>query len=411
MRRTLSTHLNKKAETASVESKLLRLVHLVRKHLNMQVAFIAKFENGRRIFQSIDSSLQQCPISIGQYDLEEDTYCRKIADNNLDPIINDTNKNDITKNMGVTKALNIGSYIGLPIILSSGKVYGTFCCFSDKHDDSLNDRDISYLGLIAEIAGELIEERELKQQVYLDHKYEIEQIIKTNNICMYFQPIFCLQTNRIKGFESLSRFFTQPYKTPDIWFKSAAKVGLGEALEVLALQNVIHSLEYFCKDTYISINTSPEHIMSGVLFKKLAHIDCSNIVIEITEHSPIYDYQVMRDCLKPLREKGIRLAIDDVGAGYSSFQHILELEADIIKLDISLTQNINKDRTKFLLAKALLGFANAINCTVIAEGIENKHELTTLKELGINNIQGYFIGKPAPLFDSLALLNKGIRFD
>jgi EAL domain-containing protein (putative c-di-GMP-specific phosphodiesterase class I) len=94
------------------------------------------------------------------------------------------------------------------------------------------------------------------------------------------------------------------------------------------------------------------------------------------------------------------LAIDDVGAGFSSFQHILELEADIIKLDISLTQNINKDNRKFLLAKALCGFAKAIDCSIVAEGIETQAELNALRKLNVDNVQGYFIGRPAPIEDA-----------
>lgn len=411
MQNILATHLKQNVEAITLESKLLKLVHLVRKHLDMQVAFIAKFENGRRIFQSVDSSLQHCPIAPEQYDLEEDTYCRKIADKELDPIINDTTKNKVTAQMAVTEKLTIGSYIGLPIILNSGKIYGTFCCYSNEYDDSLNKRDLSYLGLIAEIAGELIEERELERETNSQHKYEIEQIIENNNICMYFQPIYCLHSNKIKGYESLARFLTTPYKTPDVWFQNAENIGLGEELEMLAVQNVMQSLGDFHEDSYVSINVSPKHVISGSLLKMLADFDCNNVVIEITEHSPIYDYNVMRQSLKPLKDKGARLAIDDVGAGYSSFQHILELEADIIKLDISLTQNINKDRSKFLLAKALLGFAKAINCTVIAEGIENNQELMSLKELGINNVQGYFIGKPSPLDDALNLFKTGVNLN
>ncbi|WP_350624262.1 EAL domain-containing protein, partial [Pseudoalteromonas sp. 24-MNA-CIBAN-0067] len=89
-----------------------------------------------------------------------------------------------------------------------------------------------------------------------------------------------------------------------------------------------------------------------------------------------------------LRNKGLRLAIDDVGAGFSSFQHILELEADIIKLDISLTQNINTDDRKFLLAKALFVFAKAIDCTIVAEGIETAEELNSLRILNVDSVQG-----------------------
>ncbi|MEH6572530.1 MULTISPECIES: EAL domain-containing protein [Pseudoalteromonas] len=234
-----------------------------------------------------------------------------------------------------------------------------------------------------------------------ESKSLIENIIKTNDITIYFQPIFNLSTNQLSGYESLSRFFIEPYKTPDIWFEDAEKLGLGEALEILAIQNTLHCLDQFDEKAYITINTSPQHILSGSIDKVLQSIDCNRIILEVTEHSPILDYQAMRTALQPLRSKGVRLAIDDVGAGYSSFQHILELEADIIKLDISLTQNINKDSRKFLLAKALCGFAKAINCSIVAEGIENQDELNTLRKLGVDNVQGYFIGRPAPIEDAI----------
>ncbi len=152
---------------------------------------------------------------------------------------------------------------------------------------------------------------------------------------------------------------------------------------------------------YVTINTSPAHILSGSINNVLQNVDCTRIILEVTEHSPILDYQAMRAALEPLRNKGVKLAIDDVGAGFSSFQHILELEADIIKLDISLTENINNDQRKFLLAKALCGFAKAINCTIVAEGIENKEELLTLRQLKVDNVQGYFIGRPAPINEAI----------
>ncbi|WP_351059802.1 EAL domain-containing protein, partial [Psychrobacter sp. TB20-MNA-CIBAN-0197] len=93
--------------------------------------------------------------------------------------------------------------------------------------------------------------------------------------------------------------------------------------------------------------------------------------------------------------------IDDVGAGYSSFQHILELQADIIKLDISLTRNINSDRRKYLLAKALCGFAKDIGCNIIAEGIETLEEINTLRKLNVDKVQGYYLGRPQALCDAL----------
>ena len=256
--------------------------------------------------------------------------------------------------------------------------------------------------MISEIATGLIEKNLHNTALHGQTKLAIDEVIASNSISIYFQPIFNLFSNKIAGFESLSRFFTKPYKTPDLWFKEATDVGLGESLEMLAIKNSLAYIAQFNDTTYIAINCSPSHILSGALEYTLQGADCSRLVLEITEHSPISDYTVMRAALAPLRKKGLRLAIDDVGAGFSSFQHILELEADIIKLDISLTQNINKDNRKFLLAKALCGFAKAIDCTIVAEGIETQAELNALRKLNVDNVQGYFIGRPAPIEDALS---------
>ena len=305
--------------------------------------------------------------------------------------------NNITKKLSVTDKLSIGSYIGVPIFLSNGETYGTFCCYKESPDDTLNNRDLSFLNAIADIASGLIEENIKSENDHRQTKKRIKSVLEPGKIEIHYQPIYSLVTNQISGFESLSRFATTPYRTPDVWFSEASQVGLGEALEMMAIKNAINGLKVFQNDIYISINTSPDYILNGAISKVLKDIDPKRIVLEVTEHSPIGSYQDFRKALEPLRKQGIRLAIDDAGAGYSSFQHILELEADIIKLDISLTQNIHSNRRKFLLAKALCGFAKAIDCTIIAEGIETKEELSALRKLGVDKVQGYLLGRPMPI--------------
>ena len=388
-------------DTSSIDVKLNNLLALVRKHLNMDVAFISEFINNERVFKVVDNPSKNKVVHVGNSDPINETYCKKITDDKLSPIITNTKTHPITKAMPVTDKLSIGAYIGVPINLLDGKLYGTLCCYKSHHDESLNERDLSFLNIISEIATDLIEQNLHKNLTNNTIKSAIESVIAKNNMNIYFQPIFNLLENKIVGFESLSRFFTTPYKTPDIWFKEASKVGLNESLEMLAIKNAIANMSQFNDTTYIAINCSPSHILSGALKNTLQQADCARLVLEITEHSPIHDYAAMRAALAPLRSKGLRLAIDDVGAGFSSFQHILELEADIIKLDISLTQNINTDNRKFLLAKALCGFAKAIDCKIVAEGIETQEELSTLKKLNVDNVQGYFIGRPAPIEDAL----------
>jgi EAL domain-containing protein (putative c-di-GMP-specific phosphodiesterase class I) len=126
-------------------------------------------------------------------------------------------------------------------------------------------------------------------------------------------------------------------------------------------------------------------------------------VLEITEHAAIRCYPDVLTAMQPLRDKGLRIAVDDAGAGYSSFRHILTLSPDIIKLDMSIVRNIDSDRSRKALAAALMGFARATGSKVVAEGVETLSELSVLRELGVDKAQGHLLAKPTPLDVAAAL--------
>lgn len=386
----------------TVDVKLNKLLVVIRKHLGMSVAFISEFIDGERVFRFVDAENENSPIKVGNSNPLEETYCKRIVDNKLTNIICDTSKNNITRKLNVTDTLSIGSYMGVPIMLSSGEVYGTFCCYKYSYDTTLNQRDLSFLRAISEIASDLIETNIESEKIRRESVERIQLALEEKKNNIHYQPIYDIQTNQVAGFESLSRFMIEPYRAPDIWFKEASEVGLGETLEIAAIVEAIKGLNEFNNDIYISINISPEYILNGAIHKVLNNTDTKRIVLEITEHDPVGDYAELREALKPLRDRGVRIAIDDAGAGYSTFQHILELEADIIKLDISLTQNIHSQPRKYLLAKALCAFAKSIECTIIAEGIETDEELNSIRGLGIDKVQGYLLSHPMPIKEAIS---------
>jgi len=121
------------------------------------------------------------------------------------------------------------------------------------------------------------------------------------------------------------------------------------------------------------------------------------MVVEITEHEAVDDYDELARWLAPLRGMGVQIAIDDAGAGYASLRHTLQIAPDIVKVDISLTRSIDGDRGKRALAKALISFAQEMDMTIVAEGIETDAELRTLLELGVRFGQGYFLAQPGTL--------------
>ena len=121
------------------------------------------------------------------------------------------------------------------------------------------------------------------------------------------------------------------------------------------------------------------------------------MVLELTERSPIVDYEEMSARLDELRALGVRLAVDDVGKGFSGLGHLVELSPDLLKFDRSLVCDLDSDKTKSGLIARLTSFAAEVGMEVVAEGIETEAELETLRELGVETGQGFLLGRPGPI--------------
>ena len=169
-------------------------------------------------------------------------------------------------------------------------------------------------------------------------------------------------------------------------------------MEVAALHSALQQLRRLPSGLYLSLNASPTTMVSPEFRSVIADVTAERVVLELTEHTGIDDYEVFREAISELRSRGLRLAIDDAGSGFSSFRHILNLRPDIIKLDIALTRGIDSDPARKALGSALLTFGlDAYNATVVAEGIETVGEMNTLRSLGCKYGQGFYLGKPGGL--------------
>lgn len=386
------------SETSEITSNLSYILSVIRKHLDMDVAFISEITDDMRKIEIVDTAYPDSPLNPGHADPTEHTDCQRIIEGELNEVIPDTSKNHITKVMPITEELQIGSYLGAPIVLNDGEVYGTFCCFSHTPNDSLNERDLALMKIFADIAARHIERQLHKNQEDNQIKKRITEVLNNHEVKTVFQPVFHVDQQKVIGYECLSRFTSTPYRTPDVWFQQAESVGLGEELEIMAIEAAIDKMSAFSNNTSFSLNISPEYVINGAVERALTqHILDKKIVLEVTEHAQITDYRAFRNAVESLRNQGVRLAIDDVGAGYSNFQHILELGADIIKLDISLIRNIDTDTSRKALTAALIAYAKETACEVLAEGVETQEEFHELVRLGINKIQGYFISQPLEL--------------
>lgn len=251
-------------------------------------------------------------------------------------------------------------------------------------------------GVIRELAQQLGERRRAGD-LSKRKAQRIQHVLDNGILGMVFQPIVRLDDQTAKGVEALSRFYAKPKRTPDKWFAEAEGSGKLTSLECKAVSLALESLADIPARLYVSVNVSPSTLMSAAFRRAVDGFDGTRVVVEVTEHAPIGDYTKMARALSWMRTEGIRLAIDDVGAGFASLQHILRLEPDYIKLDSVLVSGIGEDRSLQALAHGMIAFADGIGATVIAEGIENEREVAMLLELGVRCGQGYHFARPMPL--------------
>ena len=246
---------------------------------------------------------------------------------------------------------------------------------------------------------ELEARRQAEQQAEqrrAERRARVERVLEGQDAPeMVFQPIVDIATGAVSGYEALSRF---PVGRPDEWFAEAGAVGLGLPLELKAIRRALTCIEALPGDSpYLSVNASPETLLSPGLQLLLSTMAVDRVVVELTEHVSVTDYDAVKEVVDRLRKRGLRLAVDDVGAGYSSLRHIAMLQPDIIKLDASFTKTLTSDGNEQAMVGALVGLAKGIGARTVVEGVEDQETLDAARELGADTAQGWHLGKPQRL--------------
>lgn len=225
---------------------------------------------------------------------------------------------------------------------------------------------------------------------------EVQALLEERSLGIAFQPILSVESGRLVGAEALARFPHHPHPTPDVWFSRAAEVGLGVELELLAVEQALAAAAALPPDIHVALNVSPTTLGHPDLLTVVSSgpVALERLVLEVTEHAGVTDYEDLRDPVARLRAAGVRLAVDDAGAGYASFRHILRLAPEVIKLDRSLVAGIDHDPARRALAAAVVMFGLEMDATIIAEGLETVEELRAAQAIGIDWAQGFLFGRP-----------------
>jgi EAL domain-containing protein (putative c-di-GMP-specific phosphodiesterase class I) len=303
-----------------------------------------------------------------------------------------------TTHQAINRALDLGArdFVTKPFDIDEVTLRVRNLLETKELHNTLRHHNISLRRQLGDFERAAESEQEVRQAV-LDR---IERVLESRDITMVFQPIVQIPGDRVVGCEALARFPQLPQGPqpgPDRWFADAERVGLGTQLELLAVANALARLSELPPHMFMAVNVSPPAALAVELQQLLDQVDGERVVLELTEHVPVEDYDAVDSGLAELRRRGVRLASDDTGAGYAGFRHLLGLSPDIIKLDISLCRDIDQDPVRRALAGALVAFANDVHAQVIAEGVENARELLTLEGLSVPWLQGFHLGRPGDL--------------
>jgi EAL domain-containing protein (putative c-di-GMP-specific phosphodiesterase class I)/GGDEF domain-containing protein len=233
---------------------------------------------------------------------------------------------------------------------------------------------------------------------------EVRQILREGSIRTLFQPIVRMPGREVIGYEALSRGPVGCYlETADNLFGFTERAGMLGEVELLCVDRALVNARNLPEGSILFINMSMlglEYIESeglGLTGRvKNAGRSPSECVLEITERTYAESASRLRERVAELRKHGFRIAIDDMGTGYSALHVLAELQPDFIKLDKMLVRDLPDEPIKRNLVSAITGFARDSQSIVIAEGVETEDEVETLESLGIELQQGYFFGYPEP---------------
>ena len=374
------------------EQQVAELLRTAKQALGLSVTFLSRMDGTTQHLQVVDSSL---PLLFpeGAERPQESTFCQAILDGRLPAVIPDVRTFPVAMALPAARFPRLRSYVSVPVRFSDGALYGTFCAAGLTTDKNLSARDQALMEVLAAAAALVLEPGVVEEARRASIIARLRPMMEVGGPTVVMQPIVDLATGRRVGAEALSRFPVDWDRAPDVVFAEAHSVGLGEELELMALENAAARLDV---DGYVALNVSPGTLLTARFAELLGRLPADRILIELSEHDPVEDYEALAAALAAPRAAGMRLAIDDVGAGYSSLRHIMLTAPDVIKLDRSIVTDLAQDRVRRSLVSSLVDFASGSDARVVAEGIETAEDAAACLELGVDLGQGWYYGRPGP---------------
>ncbi|MGY1815556.1 EAL domain-containing protein [Blastococcus sp. SYSU D00820] len=380
-------------QRSAADQQIADLLRTAKRSLRLSVAFLSRLDGTTQHLEVVESSLP-VPVREGAAVPQRTSFCQAILDGRLPAVIPDVKRFPAAMALPSARIPRIRSYVSAPVRLSDGSLYGTLCAFGLTSDHELAERDKALMDVLAAAAAVIVEPQVREQQRRTEIEGRLLPVMGDGGPVVALQPIVDLVTGRRVGAEALSRFPAPWERAPDTVFAEAHSVGLGHALELLALERAAAHLPAI--DGYLAVNVSPATLLTDGCARLLQQLPLPRVVLELSEHDAVEDYAALSAVLGPLRAAGLRLAVDDVGAGFSSLRHIVVTQPDVVKIDRSVVTGLAGDHVLRTLVGSLVTFGHGCGARVVAEGVETADDASALRDLGVDCGQGWYFGRPGP---------------
>lgn len=232
---------------------------------------------------------------------------------------------------------------------------------------------------------------------------ELIRILEERLVTPVFQPILAFGTGEILAYEGLIRGpESSMLHTPSKLFDAATHAGFLTELNMLCARKVVRQFARLGLKRQLFLNITPQTVLEVkddvqriTRFIRDCGLDIAQVTIELTENQYISDRSIFREALMLFRGAGFRVALDDLGEGFSGLRLWSDLQPDFVKIDMHFVQGVSEDSVKYHFLRSLQHIAEGCGSSLVAEGVETAADFCILRDLGIHNAQGFFIGRAA----------------
>lgn len=369
----------------AVRAQLDRVLGRLRQDLGFETLLLARLAGGERRIEAlfvIDGSRTDLHVghicAVGACDVFRAT--------SFDPVD--------TLSAGAHKPIPASDdgVVAVPVTLSDQRLFGMLGGRVGAPDEATRiGRELQGRAPLACVGLDLLVAEDTRKQAV---RGLVRSVIREAAFQPVFQPVADLESGQDFYLEGLTRLdATVGYTVPDL-LSLARRVGMGAELELAFIRSVLAASESRFGHVPVAVNLSEETLLSDRLAPEIAHVQPERVIFELTEHAPVRDYPALREKVAQYRAQGIRIAIDDTGAGYTTLRHILDLKPDILKLDLAMAARVDTDAEALALIRFLQAYGYATGTALVVEGIERDAQVEALLAVGVRYAQGFRIGRP-----------------